>query len=99
SDLEAALRTLAGAATLDRFSKLVTMLKRDRDRWHQTRTAGAASHAARRRLLGVTAADRAAVIANAVSGADETALRAAARIIAVKGAATTKQKASAILDW
>jgi ATP-dependent helicase/nuclease subunit A len=99
SDLEVALRTLAGAATLDRFSKLVTVLKRDRERWRQARAAGAQLATARRRLLGLTAADRAAVIAGAIKSADETALRAAAGIIATKGAATVKQKASGILQW
>ncbi len=99
SDLEVALRALAGAATLDRFSKLVTVLKRDRERWRLARAAGPDLAAARRRLLGVTAADRNAVIANAVGGADEPALRAAARIIAAKGSATIQQKANGILRW
>ena len=99
SDLEVALRTLAGAATLERFSKLVTALKRDRERWRQARDGGAELAAARRRLLGLTAVDRAAVIANAVRGADEAALRAAASVIATKGSATVKQKASGILQW
>ena len=52
SDLEIALRTLAGAATLDRFSKLVTTLKRDRERWRLARAAGTELATARQRLSG-----------------------------------------------
>jgi len=99
SDLEVALRTLAGVATLDRFSKLVTALKQSGERWRQAQAAGPDMAAARRRFLGVTAPDRDAVIAEAVRGVDEAALRAAAEMIAVHGAATVKEKASGILRW
>ena len=99
SDLEVALRTLAGVATLDRFSSLVTILKGSRERWSQARPAGPELAAARRRFLGVTEPDRDAVVADAVRGAAEAALRAAARLIAVHGAATAKEKANGILRW
>jgi ATP-dependent helicase/nuclease subunit A len=100
SDLELALRALAGVTTLDRFSKLVTMLKNDRERWRLAQAAGPELAAARRRLLGVAAPDRDAVIAAAVRGGNETALRAAARAVAAtSGAATVKEKAGAILQW
>src|ERR1700742_306365 len=42
SDQEVALRTLAGVATLDRFSKLVATLKQNRERWSLARAAGPA---------------------------------------------------------
>jgi ATP-dependent helicase/nuclease subunit A len=96
SELELALRTLAGVASLDRFGKLVTMLKRNRERWQ---SAGPEVAAARRRFLGVTAPDRDSVIVDAVRGVDETALRSAAEVIAKHGAATVKQKANGILLW
>jgi ATP-dependent helicase/nuclease subunit A len=99
SDQEVALRTLAGVATLDRFSKLVTALKQNRERWSLARAAGPDLAAARRRILGVTSPDPDAVMADAVSSADETALRTAARLIAAQGAATVKEKANGILRW
>ena len=99
SDLEVALRTLAGVATLDQFSKLVRALKGDRERWRQARAAGPELAAARRRLLGVTAPDREAVIASAARGADEAGLRAAAQVLEAKGSPTIQQKASGILRW
>jgi ATP-dependent helicase/nuclease subunit A len=99
SNQEVSLRTLAGVASLAQFSKLVTALKGDRERWLRARAAGPELAAARRRLLGVTAPDRAAVIAAAVRGADEAALRAAARVLETKGAPTIQQKARGILEW
>ncbi len=99
SELEAALRKLAGTASLDRFSKLVTGLKRNRERWRRAQEAGAGLATARRRFLGVTASDREAVIADAVRRIDTPALRAAAEILAMHGAATVKQRANAMLRW
>src|SRR5271156_85208 len=40
SDLEVSLRTLAGVASLDQFSKLVTTLKGNREGWRRARAAG-----------------------------------------------------------
>lgn len=99
SDLELSLRTLAGVASLDQFSKLVTTLKSDRERWRRARAAGPELAAVRRRLLGVTAPDRKAVIDIAVRGANEPALRAAARVMEAKASPTIQEKASRILRW
>jgi ATP-dependent helicase/nuclease subunit A len=99
SDLEVALRSLAGVASLDRFSKLVTQLKQNRERWRQACAAGPELAAARRRFLGVTAPDRNAVIAGAVSGADHGALRDAVQLVAQHGAATVKARAVGMLEW
>jgi ATP-dependent helicase/nuclease subunit A len=99
SDLELALRTLAGVATLDRFGKLVTALKQSRERWSHAKASGPDLAAARRRFLGVTAPDRDAVIAEAVRDVGEASLRAAAEIIAAHGTATVKAKATGILRW
>ncbi len=99
SDQEVSLRTLAGVATLAQFSKLVKALKSDRERWRQARAAGPELAVARRRLLGVTAIDRDAVIADAVRGADEAALRAVARVLVAEGSATVRDRASEILRW
>ena len=99
SDLEVALRRLAGAASLDQFSKLVKALNTDRERWRLACAAGPALAAARRRLLGVTAPDRESVIAAAVTGADEPAIQAAAREIAANGAPKIKKNAAEMLRW
>lgn len=99
SDLELALRTLAGVATLDRFSKLVSALKQNRDRWSLAQAAGPELAEARRRFLAVSTADRDAVIADAVLGADEAALRTASELIAARGAPTVREKAQGILRW
>ena len=99
SDLELALQTIAGVATLDQFSRLVTALRKTGERGCQARLAGPDLAAARRRLLGVTAPDRDAVITAAVCGADEAAVRAAAETIAMRGAETVKYRALAILRW
>ena len=96
SDLEVSLRTLAGLASLGRFSELVTELKRGRGRQREFDPDLAT---ARRRILGVTAFDRASVITAAVHWRDEPELRAAAREVANRGSPGTKQKAFAMLDW
>jgi len=99
SDLEVALRDLAGVATLAQFGKLVKALKSHRERWRRAQAAGPALAAARRRLLGVTERDRDAVITRAVRGADEPALRAAAREIEANGATKVAENAREILGW
>ncbi len=99
SELEDSSRTLAGIASLARFGELVTALKGKRTR---SRLADPALMAARRRILGVTAPDREAVIAHAVVGADEPALRAAARSIVGEGATPATRaiaRAHGILEW
>jgi ATP-dependent helicase/nuclease subunit A len=99
SGLEVALRDLAGVATLAQFAGLVKTLKNHRERWLRARAAGPELSAARRRLLGNTDRDRAGVIARAVNGADEAALREAAHVIEAKGAPTVAEKAHEMLRW
>ena len=74
-------------------------MKQNRERWSEALAAGPELAAARRRLLGVTAPDRDAVIAEAVHGVDAAAIQAAAASIAARGAATVKEKANGILQW
>jgi ATP-dependent helicase/nuclease subunit A len=98
SSLELALRELAGTTTLSRFVELVTALKAGTGRWR----AGERHHdqtIARRRLLGVTARDRAAVIEGAVTWQGEAALREAAEHVARAGATTVRNRADYILQW
>ena len=99
SDLEHALKTMAGAASLKEFGRLTSILKASRGQWRQT--LGASGPAARRRLLGVTAPDRDAVIANAVRWPEEAAIRDAAREIELheKTAAQARTRAEGILAW
>lgn len=99
SDLEVALRALAGVAKLDRFGELVTELKRGARAWRQADSLDTGPAAARRRILGVTEYDRASVIAAAVHWPQEAALRTAAREVANLGAAKVKQNASQMLEW
>jgi ATP-dependent helicase/nuclease subunit A len=93
SEQEVALRTLAGLASLNRFSELVTAMKGN--------PAGARTDqaAARRRILGVTAPDRAAVITAAVEWPDAADLRAAARDVADRGTGGAKSRAAEMLEW
>ena len=96
-----ALQALAGLATLGRFGELVTKLKESRDRWRQCRAPGIDLAAARRRVLGVTAPDRATLISDAVRWPDEAAVRRAALDIQshAHGAAQVTRKAGNVLDW
>ncbi|HVB66472.1 MAG TPA: UvrD-helicase domain-containing protein, partial [Acetobacteraceae bacterium] len=55
--------------------------------------------AAQRRVLGVTVTDEAALIAAAVTGPAEAALRAALRRIAARGSPKIQEKAIALRDW
>ncbi len=99
SELEVSLRALAGVATLGQFTSLVTELKRGRGPWRQAGTFGPDLAAARRRILGVTAHDRASVIAASVHWPEEAALHAAAQEIAAHGTGEPKSRAENILDW
>lgn len=96
SALEISLRTLAGLVSLNRFSELVTAMKGSRQ------TAGVFDpdqSAARRRILGVSARDRAEVIAAAVDWHAADNLRAAAQDIAARGTGGAKTCAAAMLEW
>ena len=101
SDLEQALRTMAGVATLREFGRLATILKSSSNRWRQSRDFGADGSAARRRLLGVTVSDRLAAIAATVHWPEEAAIRDAAANVEAheKTAATARQRAVGILAW
>jgi ATP-dependent helicase/nuclease subunit A len=99
SEREVALRGLAGVATLAQFSKLVNALKGERERWGRARAAGPELASVRRRLLGVTAPNREAVIAQAIGAADEAAIGTAARVIETKGSPKVQNNAGEILRW
>ena len=93
------LGALAGLASLSRFGVLVNALKAGRGRWHQARAPGGDPAAARRRVLGVKARDRNALLAAAVAWKKEAALRAAAATVARKGSDAIKVKAATMLAW
>ena len=94
-----ALSALAGLASLNRFGELVAKLKESRNLWRRCRVPGLDLMAARRRVLGVTAADRAGVIADAVLWDEAVAVRDAAREIQAQGSPAVGRKAAEMLDW
>ena len=98
-DLQQALETLAGLATASQFGSLVSGLQANRERLQAALALGDGLALAQRRALGVTAADRAAVIANAVNWQEEPVLRQAALAAQSSGSPGVKDKASRILGW
>ena len=99
SDMEVSLRKLAGVVTLARFSELVTKLKWKHDPRRPGHAFGVETVAARRRILGLMAPDRAAVIAAAVAWPGEAAVREAAHEVEKAGAAKAQERAGGILEW
>ena len=99
SALEKALRLLPGVTRLDDFGDLVTGLKGRRTRRRSMPKMNFDEALVRRRKLGVTKPDRETLLKESVTWQNENAVRDAARIVAEKGAATSSQKASAMLDW
>ena len=98
SPRETALRALAGVATLSQFTSLVTTLKtKHRALAHREDEIAAA----RRRLLGVTAPDSTASIAEAVAwpGEAEVAKAARAAVQSDKTSARPLERAKSILSW
>ena len=96
---EAALALLAGFTNAAQFRALVQALLAARSAL--TALSGhdlAALAAAQRRALGVTAADRAAVLAGAVTGMDP-ALAPALQTVAARGSATVAGRAAEALAW
>jgi ATP-dependent helicase/nuclease subunit A len=94
-----ALRTLAGLSSAEQFGRHVKTLQTDRRRLQDALQLGEDLERAQRRVLGVTAPDEAALIADAVTWLGEGALRDAARIVLDNGSTTAAARAAAILDW
>jgi len=92
--LDPALRTVAGIVNLKDFSALVEVLKDAR--WRET---GPDLAAARRRVLGVTAADRDSVISASVVWGEEAQVREAALRVSEGGAKLSAGRAAKMLDW
>ncbi len=97
--MRAALETLAGLATADQFGRLVARLGAERQRLGNALTLGPGLREAQRRALGVTAADRDAIIARAVVWPGEDELRTAALRVTERGADKCAERAGRILDW
>jgi ATP-dependent helicase/nuclease subunit A len=94
-----ALRTLAGLSSAEQFGRHVKTLQADRTRLQNALQLGEELERAQRRVLGVTAEDEDALIADAVSWLGEDALRDAARTVMAKGSKAVAERAAAILDW
>nr|WP_294517065.1 double-strand break repair helicase AddA [uncultured Rhodopila sp.] len=94
-----ALRTLAGLTSAEQFGRHVRTLQTDRRRLAAALQLGDDLERAQRRVLGVTAADEATLIADAVSWLGEGALRDAAGIVQRNGSKMVAERAAAILDW
>jgi ATP-dependent helicase/nuclease subunit A len=77
----------------------VKTLHSDRRRLQAALALGDELERAQRRVLGVTAADEDALIADAVTWMGEAALRDAARIVFANGSTGTAARAAEILDW
>jgi ATP-dependent helicase/nuclease subunit A len=98
-EVRAALATLAGLASADRFGQQVAALQRDLPRLNRASELGSALEEAQRRALGVTATSEAEVIAQAVNWQAEPSLREAASIVQRLGAKGCAERAGRILDW
>jgi ATP-dependent helicase/nuclease subunit A len=97
--LQSALRTLAGLASAEAFGGHVKTLQSDRRRLQSALDLGDELERAQRRVLGVTAADDDALLADAVQWLGEAALRDAARIVLASGSKGVADRAAGILDW
>ncbi len=97
--MQAALRTLAGLASAEAFGGHVKTLQSDRLRLHAALELGEELDRAQRRVLGVSAADERALIADAVHWLGETALRDAARTVLSSGSPAVAARSGALLDW
>jgi ATP-dependent helicase/nuclease subunit A len=97
--LQAALRTLAGLCSAEAFGGHVKTLQSDRQRLQDALALGEELERAQRRVLGVTAIDQDALMAEAVQWLGETALRDAARRVLGNCPPKAGERATAILDW
>jgi ATP-dependent helicase/nuclease subunit A len=97
--MQVALRTLAGLASADVFGAHVKTLQADRRRLQAALALGDDLERAQRRVLGVTATDEGALLAESVQWLGESALRDAARTVLANSPRTVKERAAAILDW
>jgi ATP-dependent helicase/nuclease subunit A len=97
--MRAALETLAGLASADQFGRHVAILQADLPRLKDALELGDQLEHAQRRALGVTAADEAEIIANAINWQSERELREAALIVQQFGSKSCAERASRILDW
>ncbi len=96
----AELAALAGLVNADRFAILVAALEARRDQLEGALALPeAALAAAMRRVLGVTAPDEAALLADAVAWPDEEPLRQALLLASRHGSDVVKTKALQMLDW
>jgi ATP-dependent helicase/nuclease subunit A len=98
-EMQAALRTLAGLCSAEAFGGHVKTLQSDRRRLQEALELGHELERAQRRVLGVTATDEDALMADAVLWLGETALRDAARVVLASGSKGASGRAAAILDW
>jgi ATP-dependent helicase/nuclease subunit A len=94
-----ALETLAGLATATQFGQLVASLGADRDRIQKALALGPGLADAQRRVLGVIAASRDCLLAEAVAWPGEAALHDAARRVADRGSRTCAERAERVLEW
>ena len=94
------LDVLSPQANLSVFGVLIAQLHADRKNAQALLELGAEGiTSAQRRLLGITADHRAAVIAEACACPHEPELRAAAEIVAAQGSPACADRARAILEW
>jgi ATP-dependent helicase/nuclease subunit A len=95
-----ALSLLAGLASLDQFGRLVTILQADRDRLDEVVALQSSGWTqAQRRVLGVTAADEAGIIAAAIHWGAEESFRRALLRVQTEGSRTVAETAAALLEW
>ncbi len=94
------LNLLAGLASLDQFGRLVAALQADRGRLDGALALQSAGWAAaQRRVLGVTAADEAGVIAAAIHWGEEDNFRRALLRVQSAGSKIVAERAAALLQW
>ena len=95
-----ALAELAGLVAADGFGKLIATLDARRDALAPILAMSEPQRmAAMRRAVGVTAADDAAILAEAVAWPGDAALRDVQRLALAHGAKTDREKAERVLGW
>ena len=97
--MQQALALLAGLASASQFGHHVAALQADRRRLQDALDLGPDLIAAQRRALGITAADDAEILTNAVNWQEEPRLRRAAKFVQENGSPSCVTRAEGILEW